>query len=351
MERSFRTCLIPPPPPPPPERRVAATSRRRDDSSIRTRCARAPGAGGAPHRRSSLRAVRRHRLHHPVDAEPGKPAYRGNRGHPHRRHLREQRGHLPLHLEHHHIRPLGDPPVVQLPAETAPSCTCNGTARTSTPPPLSPSPSLPPPRTTTPRSPPARWRSARRAGSTSRRRPSPSPKAAAPEPTRSSWKAPPTGNVTLTVTSDNAAVTVDSDATPLTRTLTFTTMNWGHRADRHGHAGGRQLRYRGRGGAGDQRRHRRGLLVEHHRGPHCARHGRRRRRRDRHRLRRRRRPAHRDRQPGQAERRALGPRRRRHCVFRQRHDLRRRLPRRRRPAWAVRTAAIPTRPATARATS
>ena len=36
----------------------------------------------------------------------------------------------------------------------------------------------------------------------------------------------PTGNVTLTVTSDNAAVTVDTDATPLTRTLTFTTMNW-----------------------------------------------------------------------------------------------------------------------------
>ena len=36
----------------------------------------------------------------------------------------------------------------------------------------------------------------------------------------------PTGNVTLTVTSDNAAVTVDTDATPLTRELTFTTMNW-----------------------------------------------------------------------------------------------------------------------------
>ena len=36
----------------------------------------------------------------------------------------------------------------------------------------------------------------------------------------------PTGNVTLTVGSDNAAVTVDTDASPLTRTLTFTTTNW-----------------------------------------------------------------------------------------------------------------------------
>ncbi len=36
----------------------------------------------------------------------------------------------------------------------------------------------------------------------------------------------PTGNVTLTVVSDNAAVTVDTDATPLTRTLTFSTTTW-----------------------------------------------------------------------------------------------------------------------------
>ena len=39
-------------------------------------------------------------------------------------------------------------------------------------------------------------------------------------------ESPPTGDVTVTVTSDNAAVAVDSDATPLTRTLTFTMQNW-----------------------------------------------------------------------------------------------------------------------------
>ena len=39
-------------------------------------------------------------------------------------------------------------------------------------------------------------------------------------------ESPPTGDVTLTVTSDNAAVTVDADASPLTRTLTFTMQNW-----------------------------------------------------------------------------------------------------------------------------
>ena len=36
----------------------------------------------------------------------------------------------------------------------------------------------------------------------------------------------PTGSVTVTATSDNPAVTVDSDATPLTRTLAFTSSNW-----------------------------------------------------------------------------------------------------------------------------
>ena len=36
----------------------------------------------------------------------------------------------------------------------------------------------------------------------------------------------PTGNVSVAVASDNAAVTVDTDATPLTRTLTFSTTNW-----------------------------------------------------------------------------------------------------------------------------
>ncbi len=39
-------------------------------------------------------------------------------------------------------------------------------------------------------------------------------------------ESPPTGDVTVAVTSDNAAVAVDSDATPLTRTLTFTMQNW-----------------------------------------------------------------------------------------------------------------------------
>ena len=36
----------------------------------------------------------------------------------------------------------------------------------------------------------------------------------------------PTGDVTVTVTSDYGKVTVDTDATPLVRTLTFTTQNW-----------------------------------------------------------------------------------------------------------------------------
>ena len=39
-------------------------------------------------------------------------------------------------------------------------------------------------------------------------------------------ESPPTGNVTVTVTSDHNAVTVDSDSTPLTRTLTFSTTTW-----------------------------------------------------------------------------------------------------------------------------
>ena len=39
-------------------------------------------------------------------------------------------------------------------------------------------------------------------------------------------ESPPTGNVSVAVASDNAAVTVDTDATPLTRTLTFTMQNW-----------------------------------------------------------------------------------------------------------------------------
>ena len=39
-------------------------------------------------------------------------------------------------------------------------------------------------------------------------------------------ESPPTGNVSVAVTSDNAAVTVDSDSTPLTRTLTFSTTTW-----------------------------------------------------------------------------------------------------------------------------
>ena len=39
-------------------------------------------------------------------------------------------------------------------------------------------------------------------------------------------ESPPTGNVSVAVTSDNAAVTVDTDATPLTRTLTFSTTTW-----------------------------------------------------------------------------------------------------------------------------
>ncbi len=39
-------------------------------------------------------------------------------------------------------------------------------------------------------------------------------------------ESPPTGNVSVVVTSDNAAVTVDTDVTPTTRTLTFTTTNW-----------------------------------------------------------------------------------------------------------------------------
>ena len=36
----------------------------------------------------------------------------------------------------------------------------------------------------------------------------------------------PTGNVVVTATSDDAAATIDTDATPLTRALTFTPMNW-----------------------------------------------------------------------------------------------------------------------------
>ena len=36
----------------------------------------------------------------------------------------------------------------------------------------------------------------------------------------------PTGDVSVVVTSDNAAVTVDTDASPLTRTLTFSTTTW-----------------------------------------------------------------------------------------------------------------------------
>ena len=36
----------------------------------------------------------------------------------------------------------------------------------------------------------------------------------------------PTGNVVVTATSDDAAATIDTDATPLTRALTFTTTNW-----------------------------------------------------------------------------------------------------------------------------
>ena len=39
-------------------------------------------------------------------------------------------------------------------------------------------------------------------------------------------ESPPTGNVTVAVSSDNPAVTVDTDASPLTRTLTFTMQNW-----------------------------------------------------------------------------------------------------------------------------
>ena len=314
---------------PPRQEKSREPSQHGDDSSIRAPCARVSGAGGAPHRRSSLRAVRRHRLHHPVDAEPGKPAYRGDRGQPHQRHLREQRGHLPLHLEHHHIRPLGEPPVVQLRPRRRPPVPAMG-----------------------------------RLGLRRRRHYLRHRRCRRHEPQRRAHHQHGGGRPGA------LGQRLDGDRRPRRRRRRRNLHGrpgkhahrqrhahrhqrqrrcdgghrrhpadahahlhhheLGHRADRHGHAGGRQLRYRGRGGAGDQRRHRRGLLVEHHRGPHCARHGRRRRRRDRHRLRRRRRPAHRDRQPGQAERRALGPRRRRHCVFRQRHDLRRRLPRRRR---------------------
>ena len=39
-------------------------------------------------------------------------------------------------------------------------------------------------------------------------------------------ESPPTGDVSVAVSSDNAAVTVDSDSTPLTRALTFTMQNW-----------------------------------------------------------------------------------------------------------------------------
>ena len=39
-------------------------------------------------------------------------------------------------------------------------------------------------------------------------------------------ESPPTGDVSVAVTSDNAAVTVDSDSTPQTRTLTFSTTTW-----------------------------------------------------------------------------------------------------------------------------
>ena len=39
-------------------------------------------------------------------------------------------------------------------------------------------------------------------------------------------ESPPTGDVSVAVASDNAAVTVDSDSTPQTRTLTFSTTTW-----------------------------------------------------------------------------------------------------------------------------
>ena len=288
--------------------------------ALRAMCKGPLGARGAARRRVRVRAVRGHRLHQPIDAEPRQPALGVDRRQPHRRHLHGRRGHLPLHLEHHDIRPHRGQPVVQFRPNRrhpVPALRRFGLRR-------------------------------RRHHLRHRRRRRHDPQRGAHhrhgdgragalgqrlEGKRCAHRGRRKRHLHCGVGEPahwrrhgrrhqrqrRGGGGQRRDAADAHAHVHHAELE--HRADGHRRAGGRQLGRGGRAGAGGPRRHRRRLHGHHRRGArHCGR-----RRADRHGPRRGQRPPHRDRLAGQAERGALGLGRRWRGVHRQRDELRRGL--------------------------